>query len=171
MRRDCKTPHWGAKIGCIQLDMLHRFGLLDAFEQGSHIVWIKRKNVIAQAVSHFIAHHNQQWASFHEATGEMPDYDFDAIEGIVRSCIKHNSDAELSLTVLNQRYHSVWYDDLIEKPFMTIKRIATFIDEPFESLGQRKSMFEKQVHAAKDEYESRFRDEARRKMGLDITAQ
>ncbi|WP_417466248.1 Stf0 family sulfotransferase [Kordiimonas sp.] len=169
MRRDCKTSHWGAKIGCIQLDMLHRFGLLDAFEQGSHIIWIKRKNIIAQAVSHFIAHHNQQWASFHEAKGEMPDYDFDAIERIVASCIKHNSDVELSLAVLNQRYHTVWYEDLIDRPLFTIRRIAVFIDEPFEKLGKRKSMFEKQVHSAKDEFEARFREEARRRMGLELS--
>ncbi|WP_417459283.1 Stf0 family sulfotransferase [Kordiimonas sp.] len=166
MRQDCKTPHWGAKIGCIQLDMLHRFGLLDAFEGGSSIIWIKRKNIIAQAVSHYIAHHNQQWASFHEAKGEVPEYDFDAIERIVSSCLKHNSDAELSLTVLNQPYHTVWYEDLIRKPFVTIRRIALFIDEPFEKLGKRKSMFQKQAHSAKDEFEARFREDAKVKMGL-----
>ncbi|WP_417451979.1 Stf0 family sulfotransferase [Kordiimonas sp.] len=161
MRKGCKTPHWGAKVGCVQLDMVQRFGLLDAFEEGSYIVWLKRKNIVAQAVSHYIAHHNKQWASFHEAKGETPDYDFESIANIVASIIKHNGQAEVSLGLLGIRYHALWYEDYISQPSAHMQRLADYLGEPFNDIEQDKTKFKKQADPIKKEYEARFRREAR----------
>ena len=161
VRQGCPTPHWGAKIGCVQLGMLHRFGLLEAFEQGSYIIWLKRKNIVAQAVSHYIAHHNKQWASFHQAKGEVPNYDFSAIELIVRSIQRHNSEAELALSLLGMHYHALWYEDYLADPAANMRRIASYIDEPFEEVELENSKFKKQSNPVKADYEARFRAEAR----------
>ncbi|WP_262689467.1 Stf0 family sulfotransferase [Kordiimonas aestuarii] len=166
MRKGCPTPHWGAKIGCVQLDMLHRFGLLDAFEEGTYIVWLKRKNIVAQAVSHFIAHHDKQWASFHEPKGDMPDYDFHSIELILRSILKHHSDAELTLGLLGVKYHGLWYEDYLAKPTPHLRGVSRFIGEPFEEIARDKSKFRKQDNAVKKEYEARFRAEAKNALKL-----
>ena len=166
MRKDCKTPNWGAKVGCVQIDMLHRFGLFDAFEGGAHIVWLKRKNIIAQAVSHYIAHHSKQWASFHEAKGEIPPFDFSAINRIVASILQHMSDAQLSLSLLNLRHHSLWYEDYLEDTQGHMQRIADFIGEPYEPVDGDQSKFKKQGDPIKEEYEARYRAEARRRLDL-----
>ncbi len=166
MFKGCETPNWGAKVGCVQLDMLKRFGVLDAFDGGTYVIWLKRKNVIAQAVSHFIAHHNLQWASFHEPKGETPEYDFHSIRRMVNAILKHNSDAELSLSVMGIRYHALWYEDYVARPQAHMRRIAQYLDEPFEKVERERSKFKKQDDPVKKEYEARFREEARKKLAL-----
>lgn len=166
IHRGTKTPNWGTKVGCVQFDMLHRFGVFDAFEGGSYFVWLKRKNIIAQAVSHYIAHHNLQWASFHESKGETPPYDFVALKRMVRSIQNHNHAAELSLALTGRPYHALWYEDYIKTPNQHLRRIANFIKEPFEKVERDQGRFKKQDDPVKAEYEARFRADARRKLQL-----
>lgn len=166
MRRGCKTPHWGSKLGCVQLDMVQRFGLFDAFEEGTHIIWLKRKNIVAQAVSHYIAHHNKQWASFHEAKGETPPFNAASINQTVRAILMHNADAELSLSLLGVPFHTLWYEDYLDDTQGHMQRIADFLDVPFEPVDRDQSKFKKQSDPVKDDYEARFRKWARRRLDI-----
>lgn len=166
MRRGCKTPHWGAKLGCVQLDMAQRFGLFDAFEEGTYIVWLKRKNIVAQAVSHYIAHHNRQWASFHEVRGETPPYDFRNIKHIVAAILHSNTQAELSLSVMDMPYHALWYEDYLADTDGHLRRIADYLGEPYVPVDREMTEFKQQIAPVKTEYEQRFRADARAELKI-----
>jgi LPS sulfotransferase NodH len=167
MRRGCKTPHWGAKLGCVQLDMVQRFGLFEAFQEGAHLIWLKRKNVVAQAVSLYIAHHNRQWASFHKVQGETPPYNFRDIKAIAGAVLRNNMDAELSLSLLNISYHALWYEDYLADTDQHMRRIADYLGEPYAPVDETLSDFKQQTDPIKTEYEERFREQARNRLDIE----
>jgi trehalose 2-sulfotransferase len=170
LRQRSPKPCWGAKMEYSQVNMLWRTGLLRAFEEGTFVVWIKRRGVVAQAVSYNVANHTKQWTSFQEQTQEPPAFDFDAILRLVDKIASGTAQAVTLLDTLGIRAESVWYEDLVEHPNRHIKQVADFVGEPFERVQVARSPFKKQEDPLKEDYEQRFLEEARRRWGLDDDA-
>ncbi|MCJ9430774.1 Stf0 family sulfotransferase [Kordiimonas marina] len=170
LRSQKDAQAWGAKVGLVQLDMLHRFGLFQAFEEGSHIIWLKRKDIVAQAVSHFIAAETRQWTSFQKEAAPVPAYDFRAIDSYVQAITRHNAQAEMTLGVAALNFTTLWYEELLEQPNIQMRRIMAFLGEPFEQLKPMRTMHKRQEAPVKADYAARFRTDAKTQMALDGTA-
>jgi len=164
------APAWGAKVGAVQLDMLYRFGLFQAFEQGCHIIWLKRKDIVAQAVSHFIAGATSQWTSFPEEAAPPPAYDFKAINGHVTAINNHHTDCQMTLSMTGLSFTTLWYEELLAQPNIQMRRVMACLGEPFEQLKLKRTKHKRQEDPVKADYAARFRAEAQKRMALDGAA-
>jgi LPS sulfotransferase NodH len=171
LRRDLATPCWGAKINCIQLEMMWRSGLLSAFHDGCYLIWVKRRNLAAQAVSHYITFDTKQWTS--EQTGKQPKpaYDFNKIRQRFESRGQATKRTELLLSLIDIPHRTVWYEDFCAAPAAVLHETMQFIEEPFSTPDLNSLPLKRQTDPVKEEYGRRFIEEARTHYNLNLDAE
>lgn len=60
------------------------------FSQFTHVVWLHRIDIVAQAVSWYMAINSGKWTSLNEQKRPYPDYNFDYIAWFVGKIISYN---------------------------------------------------------------------------------
>jgi len=108
---------WGVKVGWMQLAMLLRSQAIPNLIHPS-IILARRRDVISQAVSLFIAEQTGQWTSATAPTMDRKDiaYDGDKIFTHLRGILNSYSQLESILTFANLPYIEVFYEDLLDAP-------------------------------------------------------
>ncbi|MGE6606454.1 Stf0 family sulfotransferase [Halomonas sp. NPDC076908] len=98
------------------------------FSDGKYL-HIKRKDVLSQAVSFYIAKKTGKWISAQASVVEAEDveYDFQSIDSCLKSILNHNAWWEYSIVRMGLDYCFVYYEDVLENPSSTLERISRFI--------------------------------------------
>jgi LPS sulfotransferase NodH len=86
------------------------------------IVLIRRRDIIAQAISYYIASHTAQWSSNEPAKKDRAEivYDGKAILGCLRSIMNSYAIFEQIRVLANLPYEEMFYEDLLDSPFSTV---------------------------------------------------
>lgn len=171
LRSQVTTPWWGMKVGETQLAMVVRFGLLSAFQKGCRIIWVRRRDLVAQAVSYYIASRSGQWVYGQRPIRAVPEFDYEAIAAVFSSLAEASAQAASLLSLLQPRYTCVWYEDVCHSPGTEVERIADFLEvKPTVRIRSTTSEFRKQIDPRKAEYAARFREDARTRFHLNANA-
>ncbi len=85
-------------------------------------VRIRRRDIIAQAVSYEIASQTGRWSSeFH--TEVTPEYSFDKIKNKINSIEHQNLITDIFLSLLNENVIELFYEDFIMNPSLALSSI------------------------------------------------
>ncbi|MDX6516385.1 MAG: trehalose 2-sulfotransferase [Gaiellaceae bacterium] len=125
---------FGCKLMWSELqDVLGRLRRIDGEESEARLmagafpnpryVWLRRRDVVAQAVSWARALQTQQWQSYRSPVGE-PRFDFAEIDGLV-GLVKDEEEAWATWFETNDiAAVQVFYEDLLADPFREVSRIV-----------------------------------------------
>jgi LPS sulfotransferase NodH len=116
---------WGMKVGWMQLTMLLRTRAIPNLLDPS-LVLIRRRDVIAQAISYFIATKTQQWTTSDEAVVDRNKvvYDGQDILDIIQHIMQDYSMFDQIVTCTGLPYGEIFYEDLLDSPEKIICNIA-----------------------------------------------
>lgn len=114
---------WGIKASWDQIIMLQRANILSMFS-GVQIIHSVRRDLLGQAVSHWIAHQTNQWTSAHKESGIKPDFSLESVEQILMDIVRSNTYIDLIARTLGIPRHVVVYERLQDDPAAEISRLA-----------------------------------------------
>jgi len=116
---------WGLKAGWMQLAMLLRTGAIPKLLQPT-LVSIRRRDLIGQAISLFIAEQTLQWKSTEDAVSarEKVAYDGNAILAHFRGLAESYVKVEQVVALSNCPYQQIYYEDLMDSPQSTIAKLT-----------------------------------------------
>jgi len=133
---------------------------------GGGIVFLRRRNVVRQGISHFIAARTKSWTSAKQPTLVHPadlDYDRDAIAYSVDRMELHNALLQRFLLVHAFDHLPVWYEDFVADPDGESERILAHLGLE-RSAGPLSDieLFRVQATDRNDEFYERFLEDERR---------
>lgn len=151
-----------AKVHVRQLGFLAALGLLDAFAGGVDIIHSRRRDTVAQAVSHSIAHQTGRWTSLASGAGQTePVYRLDEIRAI-RECIeRENSLFAEQARRLGFTAETIEFEDLLSDPKATLDPLWRHLGIRPGTLRPDHAEHQSQWTARNRCFAERFREEAR----------
>ena len=122
-------------------------------------VAIRRRDIVAQAVSLVIASQTGKWTS-HEEQRKEPTYNYEQLESATTVGVFHNCMWDLTFQENGIAPCLVWYEDLLERPTEEIQRIADFLGVEGEiAVEIDKAGLQKEATQLNLDWQERFRQE------------
>lgn len=129
--RACAVEHAGSegwftvKSSIRQLNHLVESGLLQRMTPAPVVIWVRRRNVLAQAVSYWTAHQDGAWTSLHPPqSGVAPRYDEVAITRVARDIYTDNALFEMFFDLHGVEPLQLWYEDVAQNHQALISQLA-----------------------------------------------
>ena len=157
---------WGIKASWDQIIMLQRANIPAMFS-GVRIVHSVRRDLLGQAISHWIAHQTKRWTSAHKEQGIVPEVALDRIEPILMDIVRSNSHIDLVARTLGIPRHIVVYERLQDDPAGEIARLAGAMSVDLTGWHPGTPRIARQ----RDETNDRFRDACLKAWNAAITWQ
>lgn len=114
---------FGQKLSVQQLLFLLRTGIVPRVFPNTRWIWIQRLDVVAQAISLYIAQKTLQWTSLHPGTDAEVTYDFAEISQRIRGLTLNNSHIARVTASLGLNPAFVAYEQLVERPKAVVESI------------------------------------------------
>jgi len=108
---------WGLKTGWMQFSMLCRSRAIPNLLR-PQIILIRRRDIVAQAISYYIAEQTAQWTSKESATIDRDKITYDGAKIMKHlvSIVDSNSKLQTVLTLSGCPFEEIVYEDLIQDP-------------------------------------------------------
>lgn len=145
---------WGIKASWEQIIILQRANILSMFS-GVKIIHSVRRDLLGQAVSHWIAHQTKQWTSIHKESGITPDFSLDRIEQILMDIVRSNTYIDLIARSLGIQRHVVVYERLQDDPAAEISRLADAVSIDLGTWQPRTPRISQQRNETNDSFRER----------------
>ena len=123
------------------------------------IIWIRRRDLIAQAVSLTIAMQTGAWTSFHKPLRE-PIYDYQAIADCADAIQHMESEWEKFIAQTSTPHLTLFYEDTLANEASTINSVLEWFGLPAAS-ASLSSEVQKQSNLINTAWEKRFLTTAR----------
>lgn len=138
--------------------------LLDNFRTAKYI-FIKRKDLLKQAISMVIARQTGQWISGQKGKNVEPIYSYSAINFELKKIIKDNASWEYMFNSNGIEYHNVLFEDVVVNQDEELEKILKFIfedkDYKIDSVKfDNKLSTKKQSSHISDEWKEKFLKES-----------
>lgn len=147
--------YWAAKVGVDQLRMLLRTGVIPQIYHPVRLVFVERRDLLAQAISLSIARQTRRWTTLHRDSGEEPKFDPDDIHLKLDRLKKGNTAFKYLFTTLGAPVH-VLYEDLCDDPVGTVRQTLESLDlKPVDPCPERCSLRIQRTDRNKD-YKQRW---------------
>jgi LPS sulfotransferase NodH len=160
-RRTSPSGWFGVQAHWFQLANIGRFKIPRDILDFRRIIWIRRRDVIEQAVSFVIAIQTGAWTSFHEPTRE-PIYDYQAIADCI-DAIKHMEfEWAKFMTQTSAPHLSLFYEDIYGKEVETLAHILDWFGLPPVDVSLSVPL-EKQAAETNAAWKDRFLHDLRRR--------
>ncbi len=138
--------------------------LLQAAFGDVQFLYLKRTDVVAQAISRLRAEQTDLWHVTDDttttATAQDAHYDFERIGVFVREADEHNAAWEAWFREQGIDPHRVFYEDLADSPATEIRRIMTYLRLDPETAGWLESGNKRMADEISHEWAMRYRKEA-----------
>lgn len=125
------------------------------FSQFSHVVWVYRDDIIAQAVSWYMAINSGKWTSLNEQKRPYPDYHFDYIAWFVAKIKSYNERTQYFVQSSGLEYRArISYESIASDTEGALRAILN-TDKSFSL----KPTLKRQEHPLKAEFIGRFKED------------
>ena len=157
-----------SKIGYLQLFMLSKFGQIPNIINNPKFIWIRRNDVVSQAVSLVIANQTKQWTSFQQPVDEKKaEYKYHEIMTSINEIIRANVMFENYFKLFNANYLSIFYEDFCEQPLEHMDHISKFLQHDDTKPDVAAVRTEIQRNALNEEFKARFLEDIKGSFTLD----
>lgn len=133
---------------------------IDWFQSFDKHIVLKRRDVIAQAVSFLFAGMTKEYTSEIQTGKPRPDYDYDRIAYIISEIEGRYCQLESFLELQKVKPLVIYYEDVVDKQLLTMHKILNFLDIR-ELYSPKDALIQKQVDSLKTEYIERFKRECK----------
>lgn len=150
------------KASAGQLSLLLRSGVLDAFRGRVEFILLYRSNVIAQAVSHSIAHQTDVWTSMHSGRdGSRLTLDVNRIRGIIVDVSTNNSIFSILFSAFRIRPKRIEYEALMADEKRVMAELLESFPRQHILTGRNQLPVSRQLGRINHIWEARVRAELR----------
>jgi hypothetical protein len=148
-----KMHAWQVKASCRYPDFITQL-------DGRKVICLRRRDVIRQGISLYIARHTGIWSSAGASRlpkGDAPAYDFDAISTEIRQTEFQNALLGRLFSVFGLDHLTVWYEDFVADPDAESARVLEYLGlQPAPGPWSRDEPFTRQSSRLNDEFRERF---------------
>ena len=123
--QQCERP--ALKVSVDQLLFLQASGVLQHCLYNAQAIHIRRRNLLSQAVSFFIASVTKEWTSTHTKKAAPPEFDERRILKIMSNVSNANSRIDMALSLLGLPNTIVFYEDHVSCRHESLTRLASFL--------------------------------------------
>ncbi len=127
-------------------------------------VWLRRRNFVAQAISHYRATHTGVWRAI-AGRGDQDNvadvdlsFDFDKIDQAVATVRDHDWEWGNYFTQNRLTPLMIFYEDFVDNYEITIKGILKFLHLPYETFTIDPPVLERQADVRSVKWEVRYRE-------------
>lgn len=155
------TPNgvFGIKGHYNQCQPHFKSGVISRYFGDMKYVTIRRRDMVAQAVSLVIASQTGKWTS-HEEKQKEPSYKYEEIEGAITIGAFHNCMWDLIFEENGIESCMVYYEDILERPTEEIQRVVDFVGiEADVSVDLTEAGLQKEATQINLEWQELFRKE------------
>lgn len=125
---------FGSKLGWHQLYFLVRMGIIPQVFPNARFVFIRRNDLLGQAVSATIAFQTRRFRHNHAGNGKEAEYSFKAIMDQIRSIVISNSAFQQYFAVSGTPFHEIVYEDFAANPGAALGRACDWLGLPHGGL-------------------------------------
>jgi len=154
-----ESNFFGCKVSPDQLFFLYKQGLFELFKPKPKFIHMKRKDVIGQAVSLFIANKTKRWTSIQDGENFVVEYNPSELISIVKSIHYQNSIFESLFDLFGINPLVISYEDFIRNPNESIQLIGDFLNIKDLKYVSENVTYTKQSNEKNDELCYRLRRE------------
>lgn len=124
-RRTSPNGWWGTKTHWRQFKRMRALDIPSNILTVRHYVFIRRADILSQAISLVIAQQTNQWISFHTAPCREPVYSRHSISEAIDEIGKENANwNDFGATLSEDVQSNVLYEDLLTEPTEIVRRVA-----------------------------------------------
>ena len=121
---------FGSKIGWHQLYFLVRMGIMQQVFPDARYIFIRRRDLLGQAVSGSIAFQTRRFRHNHAGNGKEAEYNFKAIMDQIRSIVISNSAFQQYFAVSGTPFYEIIYEDFAADPRTGLDRACDWLGLP-----------------------------------------
>ena len=151
---------YGFKATWTQIAMLLRFGI-DRMYPSVRILHMTRRDVVAQAVSYWIAYQTKQWTSKIRVAVAGPTFDPERIRSMMEAALFSEQAIAWVCTLRDIPRQRIVYEDFIAAPADTMQAIGRFSGLDLAGWTPPEPTLRKQATEVNDAFRARFMDYAR----------
>ena len=115
------------KLGWEQLCFLMRIGILPKVYQSPNYIWVRREDVLSQAISFSIADQNKVWNSNQKAVTDKVKFDWNDINNRLQSIICTNANFDLFFRTQTIRPYKAFYKSFSKNISAEIRQISEWL--------------------------------------------
>ncbi|WJS85329.1 Stf0 family sulfotransferase [Paracoccus sp. TOH] len=135
-------------------------------------VYLRRENLVRQAISGAVARKTGQWTHVMAARAEVSDddYSFDEILRILNSANQENRMIERFIGLLGLPVYNVVYEEFVKNQKPVLAEIAAFFGcdlNDYPEAAQHEPWIERQSTDLNARWEDRFREDLLKRLGVD----
>lgn len=138
---------FGVKAGAGQLLGLHHRGILHLVGAKLRLIYSFRREVLEQAVSHFIAERTRQWTSVQTKLDTDIVYEPNEILGTVHAICKQNATFAMLFELWGVEPARIPYDKMLTEPEKIVKRVGRHLGVANLQIASDKVKLSKQASA------------------------
>lgn len=154
--QDCERP--AIKVSVDQLLFLQASGVLGHCLYNARAIHIRRRDLLSQAVSFFIASVTKEWTSNHTRKGEPPEFNERRILKIMKNVSNANARFDMTLSILGLPKTVVFYEDHVGSRRESLDNLSFFLGmESVDFNLPEKRKRERQGSSDKVEFTRRIR--------------
>ena len=150
---------FGMKASADQALMLLRSGVIPNCFANVRWMVVKRRDILAQAVSHSIAAQTNQWASFHDGNRRDPKYSYRGIKSHVLGVVEDNQRIDDFCFQLGIEPIEVTYEDFLGDPEGNTVELTRQLGVADASVNRSHLKREKQAGTFNREFIDKFRQD------------
>jgi LPS sulfotransferase NodH len=159
-----KQGHFVGKIGLSQLYLLSRMRAIPDVFASPHMIFVRRRDVLAQAISYVIAEQTGEWKHHaarkrQVATSRTPTYDGAAIARNIRGITGTNAGFEEFFANFDFPVMEVVYEDLVAEESDKISAITEWLGLGPTAIEREAVTLKRQRNSVNDEWRERFLSE------------
>lgn len=160
LRRRSATPEgvFCAKVGASQLFFLRKYLLIPQIFRRARYILIRRRDILAQAISYSIAAQTNAWTSGGALDERQVRYDARDISKKIRHIAESYAAFEAFFSVYDLPHHVVFYEDLVASPERVVREALRFLgldsEKPYDPSA---ITLRRQTTWLNEEFERRFR--------------
>ncbi|MGF1454754.1 MAG: Stf0 family sulfotransferase [Alphaproteobacteria bacterium] len=157
----------GVKAHYSQFAMFKTLTPVKALFEEARLIWIRREDVVAQAVSFYLALATKQWSSLDPARAKAPDFDAAKIQERIDNLETQNAAWSALFRDTGREPLTVSYEALLEDPEAIRTQLSSFLDLEIPVFPDLRTVaLKQQATALNRDYVERFKRLQAEKKGL-----
>ncbi len=158
-QKTARNNYFITKVSPKQLLMLSRNQLIPRIFSSPKFIFVRRRDLLAQAISLVFAKHHGTWRNGGPSQGEPP-YDANEIRLKVDGLAVANAQLEAFFAMNGLIPFDVVYEDFSEDPETTLSNLSQWLHEPSVHYAAENVQAIKDSSGLKDQWRKRFLEEA-----------